>query len=244
MSWVAVTQFNIGQGRTDAILIPFLLSSSHVAIKVTDTKRRKWRKSGDLLQQFEGDIRGRNIFVPFSQQTAIDMQTAFGDYYLRFRPVSYHQGLFVEIWKWSVFSPIRINCGGNAYIDSLGNSWLADTYRVSGGSYSRGNTVSGSADPELYRSESFSFIYQIPLENGSYQVKLHFCDFDTNERIFSIVINGQTVLANYSINDDVGVGVAVIKSFNVSSTSGFISISSINVSGALSKLNAIEVLSG
>lgn len=99
MPWLAVTQFNIGQGRTDAILIPFLLSSSHVAIKVTDTKRRKWRKAGDLWQQFDGGVRGQNIFVPLSEQRAIEMQLALGDYYLRFKPVSYHQGLFVEIWK-------------------------------------------------------------------------------------------------------------------------------------------------
>jgi hypothetical protein len=100
MSWVAVSQFNIGQGRTDAILIPFLLSASHVAIKVTDVKRRKWRKAGDLWQEFDGGVMGRNIFVPFSKQIACEMQTALGDYRLRFQPVAHHQGLFVEVWRW------------------------------------------------------------------------------------------------------------------------------------------------
>lgn len=100
MAWIPVTQFSVGQGRIDAILIPVLLSSPHVAIKVIDIKRRKWRKAGDLFQQFTGGIRGQSLFVPFSEQRAFDMQTVFGDYYLRFQPVSYHQGLFVQVWRW------------------------------------------------------------------------------------------------------------------------------------------------
>ncbi len=100
MSWVSVTSFNIGVGRFDAILIPSLLSSPHVAIKVTDIKRRKWRKSGDLWQEFTGGVKGVNRFVGFGEQIAFDMQTDLGSYYLRFKPVYYHQGLFVEIWQW------------------------------------------------------------------------------------------------------------------------------------------------
>lgn len=110
MPWVAVTQFNIGQGRTDAILIPSLLSASHVAIKVSDVKRRKWRKAGDLWQQFNGGAVGQNIFVPFSKQVALEMQTSLGDYYLRFQPVSYHQGMFIEIWQWvSISKKVPLN---------------------------------------------------------------------------------------------------------------------------------------
>lgn len=113
MAWLPVNQFAVGEGRIDAILIPSLLSSPHVAIKVTDVKRRKWRKAGDLFQQFTGGVRGQDIFVPFSEQRALDMQTTFGDYYLRFQPVSYHQGLLVELWQWvlntySLFSDIDI----------------------------------------------------------------------------------------------------------------------------------------
>uniref|UniRef100_UPI000A690622 hypothetical protein n=1 Tax=Pseudanabaena sp. 'Roaring Creek' TaxID=1681830 RepID=UPI000A690622 len=36
----------------------------------------------------------------FGEQTAFEMQTDLGSYYLRFKPVYYHQGLFVEIWQW------------------------------------------------------------------------------------------------------------------------------------------------
>lgn len=101
MAWIVVTQFSIGQGRNDAILIPFLLSSPYVAIKVQDLKRKNWLKAGFLWQQFSGGFKGASIFVPFKQQLAVEMQTALGDYYLRFEPVSYHQGLFVEVWRWA-----------------------------------------------------------------------------------------------------------------------------------------------
>ncbi len=100
MSWVGVTGFNIGVGRVDAILIPSLLASAHIAIKVTDIKRRKWRKSGNLWQQFTGGVKGISYFVGFGEQVNFDMQTDLGSYYLRFQPVAYHQGLFVEIWQW------------------------------------------------------------------------------------------------------------------------------------------------
>jgi hypothetical protein len=100
MTWVSVSAFNIGIGRIDPILIPSPLSSSHVAVKVTDVKRRKWRKAGDLWQQFAGGVRGVSNFVGFGEQLKFDMQTDLGIYYLRFQPVAYHQGLFVEVSQW------------------------------------------------------------------------------------------------------------------------------------------------
>lgn len=39
-------------------------------------------------------------FVGFGEQLKFDMQTDLGIYYLRFQPVAYHQGLFVEVSQW------------------------------------------------------------------------------------------------------------------------------------------------
>lgn len=101
MAWISVTSFNVGANRIDAILLPFLLDSSHVAIKVRHLVPNKWRKSGDLWQQFTGGVRGESQFVGFNEQMAIAMDNALGKYYLRFQPVAYHKGLFVEIWRWA-----------------------------------------------------------------------------------------------------------------------------------------------
>jgi hypothetical protein len=102
MAWVIVSSFNIGEGRSDDILIPHLLSSPHIAIKVSDVNRRKWRKAGDIWQEYTGGVRSISHFVPFSEQLAIAMETSLGEYCLRFQPVDYHKGLFVEVWQWLI----------------------------------------------------------------------------------------------------------------------------------------------
>jgi hypothetical protein len=100
MAWISVFHFNIGAKRTDAILIPFLLDASHIAIKVRQPALNKWVKAGDLWQQFTGGVKGVSQFVRFDEQTAIAMDNSLGKYYLRFQPVPYHKGLSVQIWRW------------------------------------------------------------------------------------------------------------------------------------------------
>lgn len=100
MTWASVIIFNIGVGRVDPILIPFLLSSTHISIKVLSVKPNRWAKAGDLFQQFTGGIKGADNFVPLRKPLAIAMDKSLGNYYLRFKPVEYHQGLQVEIWQW------------------------------------------------------------------------------------------------------------------------------------------------
>lgn len=107
MTWASVIIFNIGVGRVDPILIPFLLSSTHISIKVLSVKPNRWAKAGDLFQQFTGGIKGADNFVPLRKPLAIAMDKSLGAYYLRFKPVEYHQGLQVEIWQW--VKPMFIN---------------------------------------------------------------------------------------------------------------------------------------
>lgn len=119
MAWISVAQLNIGANRTDAILLPFLLDSSHIAIKIRHITPNKWRKSGDLWQQFTGGIFGQPQFVGFDQQTAIAMDNSLGKYYLRFQPVAYHKGLFLELWRW--------------VITAMGDYWNDDGFWVDEG---------------------------------------------------------------------------------------------------------------
>ena len=114
MAWISVSQFNIGANRTDAILLPHLLDSSHIAIKVRHITPTKWRKSGDLWQQFTGGVTGISQFVGFNQQVAIAMDNSLGKYYLRFQPVAYHKGLFLELWRWvaNAFGVLWLDDGG------------------------------------------------------------------------------------------------------------------------------------
>ena len=73
-------------------------------------------------------------------------------------------------------SSYAVNCGGGAYSTADDVDYQEDT---SGGStYSTGSGISGTDDDVIYQSERYgnSFSYNIPVENGSYQVILMFAE--------------------------------------------------------------------
>ena len=137
---------------------------------------------------------------------------------------------------------LRINCGGAEYTDSFGKVWSAEIYRVSGGSYtSNSNIPINSPDPVLYESQSYSFEYSIPLENGFYTVNLGFVEVDESYRVFSITLNGTAALTDYEIAADVGLGNPTVKSFTCEITNGILIIAS-SASSGNSLVCAIEIL--
>ena len=104
---------------------------------------------------------------------------------------------------------IRINCGGDDYIDSQGRLWLADF------GYSGGKVFSKTADAILYTTDDTlyhsqrhtgpanSFSYEIPLPGApsNYEVILHWAELYWNtegENVFDVVVEG-TVLTNIDI---------------------------------------------
>jgi hypothetical protein len=134
---------------------------------------------------------------------------------------------------------LRINCGGDRFVDGDGKIWNADIiYRTTGGAF----TGSSPVLSELYLTEAYDFGYSIPLENGSYTVKLGFAELDPRERIFSVSLNGQIALTNYSIAEDVGMGAVAIKSFVITISNGSLVIESSGVNEQGSKICAIEIL--
>jgi len=98
----------------------------------------------------------------------------------------------------STFTPIRVNAGGGAYTDSLGQAWSADTGYQQGGSSSTTASITGTSDPTLYQTEHYSttgsLTYQFSVPNGSYTAKLKFAEIyytSAGQRVFDIAINGQ-----------------------------------------------------
>src|SRR5205823_6210138 len=91
-----------------------------------------------------------------------------------------------------VFTPIRVNSGGSAYSDSLGQAWSADTGFSAGGTFSTNALVTGTADPTLYQSERWNgatFQYQFTVPSGSYNVKLNYAAIfytATGQRVFNV----------------------------------------------------------
>lgn len=139
---------------------------------------------------------------------------------------------------------LRINCGGEAYIDTFGNSWQANTYQTDGDVYTEYGTTLNDPNRTLYLSQAYYFAYTIPVPNGSYTVDLHFLEIDPSAqtiRFFDVLLNGQIVLPNYSIFNDAGFLNPVIKSFPVTISNGLLMITSNAIGSKSPMINAIAI---
>jgi hypothetical protein len=141
------------------------------------------------------------------------------------------------------FSPIRVNAGGPQVTDTYGNVWAADT----AANYSATTTGIGGANPAaLYQTEAWStstLQYSFSVPSGSHTVKLKFAEFymtQRGQRVFNIVVNGTTFMANFDILAYTSPNTAYDVSIPVSVTNGQIVIQLVPVTGA-AKVNGIEI---
>lgn len=115
---------------------------------------------------------------------------------------------------------LRVNCAGKEkYVDQAGNEWSPDQYieqstewgAVDGLTVDRGDLgIDGVAAPKVYQTERYNmsaYIFKLP--NGRYRVRLHFAETydgmtDVGQRVFSVTINGQTVLHDFDPHKEAG----------------------------------------
>ena len=161
-----------------------------------------------------------------------------------------------------VQNPIRINTGGPAVTVS-GTSWSACSSLtacsnwVSGGNtYAEGDTITGipaGMNNTIFQSEwtgggtagSRAFGFQVPVMNGSYQVRLHFAELNktaANLRKFDVRLESTTVLSNFDVFAAAGgIDKAIVRQYPVSVSDGVMTIDFISrVENA--KISAIEIL--
>ena len=150
----------------------------------------------------------------------------------------------------STFTPIRVNAGGSAYTDPAGNIWSADTGFTNGSTYSVGSTINNTTTAPLYRSERYgnsTLQYMFSAPNATYTVNLKFAEIyygSCGQRIFNIVINGQTVAQNFDPCAAAGAwNTAVDRAYTVSVTNGQINIQLVSVLSN-PKISAIEIVAG
>ena len=145
------------------------------------------------------------------------------------------------------FKPVRINSGGPAYTDSLGQAWVADTSYTGGSVYTTTSTITNTADPTLYKTSRYgsSFKYVITAPAGSYSVTLKFAELywtSAGKRVFNVAINGTNVLSNFDIFGAAGASLkAVDKTFTVTST-GTITIQFSTGIAGNPLVNAVQVV--
>ena len=146
-------------------------------------------------------------------------------------------------------SPIRIKAGiSEKFTDSSGNVWLPEQGFDGGDITDRPDLeIANTKDPALYRTEHYSMnSFSIPVPNGKYIVKLHFCEtFEgiegPGQRVFSFNVGG------HEFKDfDVWVKAggprrAYIETVNVEVTDGKLTITfTPNVENP--QINAIEII--
>ncbi|MCL4794283.1 MAG: DUF4082 domain-containing protein [Bryobacteraceae bacterium] len=107
--------------------------------------------------------------------------------------------------KVSTVALVRMNAGGPAYVDSLGQQWIADT-NSDGYVSTTEDPVTGSADPALYMSErwtdSSTLEYRFKATPGKYNVRLKFAEIfftEPGHRVFHILINGAMAAENFDV---------------------------------------------
>lgn len=105
----------------------------------------------------------------------------------------------------------RIIAGGEAFTDSDGKQWEADSMYGGGTSYRADTKVEVDKDGQLYQSERWgkSFVYRFSLHPGSYRLTLRFSELyvqKAGERVFSVKVNGKTLIKNLDIIEEAGFG--------------------------------------
>jgi hypothetical protein len=139
---------------------------------------------------------------------------------------------------------LAINSGGGIYTGADGTSYMADSYASGGNTYSTTDNISGTADDVLYRSERFgNFSYNIPVDNGSYDVHLKFAEVyftESNKRVFDVRMEGNLVINDLDIYAQVGHDARYDETHAVDVTDGVLNIQLISVKNN-AKICAIDI---
>src|SRR5690606_1358813 len=113
-------------------------------------------------------------------------------------------------------------------------SWKSDQYAKGGEKYSNTVAISGTDNDKIYQTERYgAYSYEIPLEKGTYDVKLHFAEVffgvkrpgGIGSRLFDVAVEGgQGSLTNYDIFKSAGgPATAVVENIsNIDVNDGFL----------------------
>jgi hypothetical protein len=154
----------------------------------------------------------------------------------------------LEILTAPTFTPIRVNAGGAAYTDTLGQSWSADTGYQQGTAYATASAIAGTPDGALYQAQRYSpsgpLTYQFTVANGNRTVKLKFAELyytSSGQRIFDVAINGTTVTSHLDVFSAAGgSNHALDLVYPVVVAGGQVTVTLMPVAG-LPTINAIEI---
>lgn len=127
---------------------------------------------------------------------------------------------------------VAINAGGDDFMGEDGIRYIADDYFAAGNIHATTNPISGTDNDALYQSERWNeeaLVYEIPLDNGVYDVELKFSEIfhdAVNMRVFDIALEGERVVESLDLVGQVGASTAYDMTFSgVEVRDGALSIS-------------------
>lgn len=144
-------------------------------------------------------------------------------------------GVVLETKTNEIALPIRINTGGDTYLDQKGNRWYADAGFNTGVTAVVTTPIEATEDDTLYQSYRYDdgttpeLTYAFDVPNGDYQVKLHFAEtwggaFAAGKRVFGVQVEGQSVESALDIYAAVGANTPLVKSYTAKVTDGRLEI--------------------
>ncbi len=112
--------------------------------------------------------------------------------------------------------PLRINCGGQEWLDVDRNYWFEDVFASAGRSVTSLDSIANSENGWLYQTVQMGATrYELPIQNnGRYQITLHFVELfhqAAGKRIFDVQIEDSLVLTNLDIFAECGDHTALVK---------------------------------
>lgn len=154
--------------------------------------------------------------------------------------------LFAYLESLAMDRSIRINVGGAAV--RIGeHAYLADKPYEPGGFGHIGGQVAvapnQTQDATLATCRYENFAYRFDCSNGDYEVTLSFAEHwfqQPGERIFSVFLNGRSVLTDLDLAREAGFGKAFKKTFRVTATDGRIDLTTTSKTN-FALLSAVEV---
>lgn len=101
--------------------------------------------------------------------------------------------------------PVRINVGGDEYIDREGRFWLADQFYNGGTDKIQPVSIAETLDDTLYQSKRYGqqLSYHVPVANGVYDVDLLFAETywrGDGRRQFNVEIEGNQLSRNVDVH--------------------------------------------
>ncbi|MFO7801591.1 MAG: malectin domain-containing carbohydrate-binding protein [Desulfovermiculus sp.] len=112
---------------------------------------------------------------------------------------------FTDVQKKVVYA---VNCGGDAYTDSSGVKYRADENFSYGRISGTHKDIKDTQDDPVYQSVRFGdFFYDIPVDNGDYEVTFQFAETywsAPSRRVFHVIVQGQEIISSLDLVQTTG----------------------------------------